>query len=79
MDEILDLPIEKCWKNIGVYGDMSCTKLSEFIHCRNCPEFTRSGRELFNQNIITKEQLGEWTRKNAIPKQDEKIENLAKK
>jgi len=60
-----------CWKVKGVYGDMSCTELSTYIHCRNCPEFTRAGRELFSKNHITDELLEEWTVKNAKSKESE--------
>ncbi len=77
MSKNVEIPKEKCWKIIGVSGDLSCPELSEFIHCRNCPQFTRSGRELFNKKIITKKQLDEWTIKNAIPKKDDVVGDLS--
>jgi chemotaxis-related protein WspD len=61
----------RCWKVIGVYGDMSCHELSTYIHCRNCPKFTKAGRELFSNNHITDELLDEWTVKNSRLKDSE--------
>jgi chemotaxis-related protein WspD len=29
--------IDDCWNRIGVRGDLSCPKLAEHVHCRNCP------------------------------------------
>lgn len=29
-------PIDACWNRIGVYGDKSCERLREHVHCRNC-------------------------------------------
>ena len=28
--------IDDCWNRIGVYGDKSCERLREHVHCRNC-------------------------------------------
>ncbi len=69
--------LTRCWKKIGVYGDLSCEKLPEYIHCRNCPEFTRSGRELFNQHEVSRLLLDEWTEKNAMVKTDEQLGDLS--
>lgn len=38
-----------CCKTIGVFGDGSCPRLGELVHCRNCPEYVRAGRRLFDQ------------------------------
>ncbi len=38
-----------CWKDIGVWGDQTCSKLSEYIHCRNCPLFAEAGRKLLDR------------------------------
>ncbi len=40
-----------CWKTIGVVGDRSCPRLAEAGHCRNCPEYARAGRRLFDRAI----------------------------
>ena len=40
-----------CWRAIGVFGDRTCRKLAEHIHCRNCPVFAAGGRELFNRPV----------------------------
>jgi len=38
-----------CWRAIGVAGDSSCPELAVHVHCRNCPVFTRAGRELLDR------------------------------
>jgi chemotaxis-related protein WspD len=38
-----------CWREIGVRGDRSCPKLPEVVHCRNCDEYSRIGRLLFER------------------------------
>lgn len=42
---------QDCWKKVGVAGDGSCPRLAEFGHCRNCPEYARAGRSLFDRDI----------------------------
>ncbi len=69
--------VMKCWKTKGVYGNLSCKELSEYIHCRNCPQFTKAGRELFNKNFVTDDLLDEWTVKNAIPKINEQVGDIS--
>ena len=34
-----------CWREIGVYGNRSCQRLKDFVHCRNCPVFAGAARE----------------------------------
>lgn len=29
-------PVDDCWNRIGVFGDKSCHRLPQHIHCRNC-------------------------------------------
>ena len=38
-----------CWSKIGVSGDRSCSELSSFIHCRNCPVFAAAARTFFDR------------------------------
>ncbi|MCW5977688.1 MAG: chemotaxis protein CheW [Bryobacteraceae bacterium] len=38
-----------CWSEIGASGDKSCARLAEFVHCRNCPEYSSAGRRLFER------------------------------
>ncbi|WP_445682253.1 chemotaxis protein CheW [Radicibacter daui] len=33
----LEAAVDDCWNRIGIRGDRSCEKLTEHIHCRNCP------------------------------------------
>jgi chemotaxis-related protein WspD len=50
-----------CWRTIGVYGDHSCKRLHEFVHCRNCPVFAGAAREALNRPNPS-EVLGEERR-----------------
>jgi len=50
----------RCWKEIGVFGDFSCPKLADIVHCRNCIEYNKAGRSLFNREV-SEEFLREWT------------------
>jgi chemotaxis-related protein WspD len=38
-----------CWKTIGTFGDRSCHRLSEEIHCRNCDVYRAGGRNLLDR------------------------------
>lgn len=40
-----------CWRKIGIAGDSSCKLLTEFVHCRNCPQYSAIGRTLFDREI----------------------------
>ncbi len=51
MTEKENQPALDCWKKTGVAGDGSCPRLAEFGHCRNCPEYARAGRSLFDRDI----------------------------
>lgn len=42
-------PPEHCWRSIGIWGDASCPKLREEIHCHNCPVYIQSGRHQLEQ------------------------------
>lgn len=42
-------PFAECWKSIGTFGDRSCHRLSEEIHCRNCEVYRAGGRNLLDR------------------------------
>lgn len=48
----ISMPVESCWNSIGVLGSANdsgtCPKLTEMIHCRNCPVFIDAGNSLLN-------------------------------
>lgn len=50
---------DPCWRQIGVWGDQSCTELAGHVHCRNCPVYIASGRQLFDQPAPA-DYLEEW-------------------
>jgi chemotaxis-related protein WspD len=49
-----------CWNRIGVWGDNSCPKLAEVVHCQNCPVFSAAGRR-FLDAPSPEGYLEEWT------------------
>lgn len=49
-----------CFKRIGIFGNSTCSRLSELVHCRVCPEFFRTGKSLF-ERPAPDEWLEEWT------------------
>jgi len=53
--------ITACWGEIGVYGDGSCARLSECVHCRNCPIYSAAALQLLERPMPA-EYRREWTR-----------------
>jgi chemotaxis-related protein WspD len=52
--------IDACWKSKGIYGDRSCEKLKEHIHCRNCEVYTEAAsilRDQFYLNELVQEDV----------------------
>lgn len=43
--------LEDCWNRIGVWSSRgpSCPKLDNYIHCRNCHQYSAAGREILNR------------------------------
>lgn len=39
----------ECWKSMGTFGDRSCHRLPEEIHCRNCEVYRAGGRNLLDR------------------------------
>ncbi|MBL1275269.1 MAG: chemotaxis protein CheW [Ectothiorhodospiraceae bacterium] len=58
---------KQCWLEIGVWSnvDNKCERLSEYIHCRNCPVFSDEGRRVF-EKAPPAGYLSEWRKKLAI-------------
>lgn len=42
---------DSCWREIGIAGDGSCSLLREYVHCRNCPQYSAIGRTLFDREM----------------------------
>jgi len=40
-----------CWDEIGTGGNRSCALLAEYVHCRNCPQYSVLGRTLFDREM----------------------------
>ena len=50
-----------CWNQIGVWGDGTCPKLKEHLHCRSCPMFTGAASRLLDREPPA-EYLDHWAR-----------------
>ena len=55
-----------CWSEIGVYGNGLCAELQKFIHCRNCPVYSRAGVQLLDRPLVA-EYRQERTEHFAVP------------
>ncbi len=49
----------RCYKTIGVFGDSTCSQLPGLVHCRNCAEYARAGRQLF-ERPLAQDALEQW-------------------
>lgn len=60
---LADLQIDDCWNRIGVWrkGKESCPMLDETLHCRNCPVFSKTGREIL-RSVPPENYRSEWTK-----------------
>jgi chemotaxis-related protein WspD len=52
--------IRPCWNEIGVQGNASCPELQQFIHCRNCPVYSKAGVQLLDRPLLP-EYRRMWT------------------
>lgn len=43
--------VHACWNDIGVYGNGTCEELPEFVHCRNCPKYSKAGVRLLDRAL----------------------------
>jgi len=50
---------EACWQSIGVYGNGECRELPKFIHCRNCPVYSKSALQLLDRPLPA-DYRAEW-------------------
>ena len=59
---------ERCWQEIGVWGNSNCELLNKHYHCRNCDIYLQQGSELFAKKIPD-DYRKDWTKKIAAEKQ----------
>lgn len=43
--------VDDCWNHIGVRGDHSCAKLTQHVHCRNCPVYAEAAASLLDGEL----------------------------
>jgi chemotaxis-related protein WspD len=65
-----------CWKTIGVQGDGSCVTLTEHVHCRNCPVYSRAARSVLDVDAPPG-YVAHSTRHFAQPKEDVRGDTLS--
>jgi chemotaxis-related protein WspD len=57
------LPIlaeQRCWTQIGVWGNSTCAELPRVSHCRNCDVYAANGRRLLDRPAPA-DYLESWT------------------
>ncbi len=69
-------PPEICWRSIGIWGDASCPKLAEEIHCHNCPVYIQSGRHQLEQTA-SDEYRRQWAEIMARPKETQPTDTVS--
>jgi chemotaxis-related protein WspD len=62
--------IERCWAEIGTWGDGTCPLLFEAAHCRNCEIFANKGRRLLDR-VPPADYIDGWTAVLADARKDE--------
>ena len=60
---------ENCSRQIGVWGDRTCSALETEIHCHNCPVYSQIGQELL-ERPEPEGYTAEWTALVAQPNRD---------
>ncbi len=60
--------LQDCWNQVGVQGNASCPRLTEFSHCRNCPVYASAAAGLLHGEPPA-EYLAEWTERLAQPRE----------
>src|SRR5260370_34614594 len=68
--------VHACWTAIGVRGDRSCPELKEYVHCRNCPVYSASARQLLDAEPPA-DELVKWTSHFAERKQVKELDTRA--
>ena len=61
--------IDDCWNRIGIFGDKSCPKLPEHIHCRNCAVYSAAATRLLDRYSFEQEP----EEHNAQPMAEQKV------
>jgi chemotaxis-related protein WspD len=57
--------LDRCWQQIGIWGDRSCAELRSEIHCRNCPVYGQAGRSLLEREM-SEAALLDWNQAEAF-------------
>ncbi len=65
-----------CWNSIGIWSGArkKCEKLTEYIHCRNCPIFLAAGHSVF-ERVAPLEYLSQWQKEISKKKSRDNSKN----
>lgn len=58
--------IDACWNRIGVYGDKSCERLREHVHCRNCEVHAEAAVRLLERYASIQEDVETVVEEHAV-------------
>lgn len=54
--QVTHIQVDDCWNRIGIYGDRSCERLSEHVHCHNCERYSAAAIQLLDRYSLAREQ-----------------------
>lgn len=49
LEDTSQAAVDDCWNRIGIHGDKRCEQLAAHVHCRNCPVYARTAKELLDR------------------------------
>jgi chemotaxis-related protein WspD len=48
--------LDDCWNRMGIRGDRSCTKLTEYSHCHHCPVYAEAAKRILDFYSLSHQQ-----------------------
>ncbi|WP_321888319.1 chemotaxis protein CheW [Paraburkholderia bannensis] len=54
-----NLALDDCWNRIGVRGDSSCERLTQYVRCLNCPVFEQAAARMLDRPAQGAAQLSD--------------------
>lgn len=64
--------VEDCWRTVGVWShaEEKCAELQQYIHCRNCPVFSKIGHSVFEKSAPSG-YLSQWRKEISAQVEDD--------
>tara|TARA_R110000868_G_scaffold71948_6_gene210080 strand:- start:13004 stop:13705 length:702 start_codon:yes stop_codon:yes gene_type:complete len=75
-EPVADRGWNDCWNSIGIHGDVSCPKLEDLAHCRNCPTYSAAASAFLDRDLPT-DYKSEWTTHFSQSKIEESLKTVS--